>query len=192
MIKIVDNLLTPSYATAIEDDVMRPEYPWLYLDDVTYDGSTNNPGLVSVIFDHGKPMSDWYPFIKPAVYQIADAGGVAIEKLLRIRIGFLLQENTQPKPSTPHVDFLYPHYTACYYINNSDGDTVVYNQTLDDVGIEKDHDIVKKYVDQTEFTVATTSPPRKGSVCIFDGKHFHSSTNPYKNRRRLVMTVNWT
>ena len=191
MIKIFNNLITPLYADAIEDDITRPDYPWLYLDDVTYNNQTTNPGLVSVIFDHGKPMSDWYPFIKPVLYQIADAAEVAIKQVLRIRVGFLLQEPVQPPPSTPHVDFLYPHYTSCYYINDSDGDTVIYDQTIAEVGADRDHDIVQSYVAQTKFTVAQTSPPRKGSACVFDGDHFHSSTNPYKNRKRLVITFNW-
>ena len=191
MITVIDNLLTPSYAKAIEEDLLRPEYPWLYLDDVTYNDRTTNPGLVSIIYDRGKPMNEWYPFIKPALYCIADAVSAPITNILRVRIGFLLQEKTQPKPSTPHVDFLYPHYTACYYVNDSDGDTVVYDQTLDNIGVDKTDKIVEDYVSRTEFTVAKSCTPRKGSACIFDGKHFHSSTNPYRNRKRLVLTVNW-
>jgi hypothetical protein len=190
MIKIIENIITPSYANAIEADVAT--FPWRYLDDITYDGNSANPGFVNVIYEHNNAVSEWYPFIKPLVFQIADAIGVTIFKLLRIRVGFLLPGSEPAKPATPHVDFFQPHYTACYYINDSDGDTVVYDQRLDAVeGQEINQDVVQDYVRKTKFTIAQTSVPRKGSVCVFDGKHFHSITAPFEYKKRFVLTVNW-
>jgi hypothetical protein len=190
MIKIIDNLITPSYANAIEADVAT--FPWWYLNDVTYDNQNSTPGFVNVIYENGKPASEWYPFIKPLVLHIADAINVPVFKLLRIRIGFLLPGKEPAKPSTPHVDYFQPHYTACYYVNDSDGDTVIYDQKLNDIGDrEINQDVVQDYVSKTNFTISQTSTPRKGSVCVFDGKHFHSSTNPFVSKKRFVLNINW-
>jgi hypothetical protein len=190
MIKIIENLITPSYANAIEADVAT--FSWRYLDDITYDGESANPGFVNVIYEHNNAVSDWYPFIKPLALQIADAIDAPIFKLLRMRVGFLLPGNAPARPATPHVDFFQPHYTACYYINDADGDTVVYNQKLNDIGDQEiNQHVVQDYVTKTNFTIAQTSTPRKGSVCVFDGKHFHSSTAPFKYKKRFVLTINW-
>lgn len=190
MIKIFDNIITPSYVDAIENDVAT--FPWKYLDDITYDGKSVNPGFVNVIYEYNNAVSEWYPFIKPLVFQISDTIGVTIFKLLRIRLGFLLPGNAPAAPATPHVDFFYPHYTACYYVNDSDGDTVIYDQKLNDIGNQEiNQDIVQNYVKQTNFTIAQRCTPKKGSVCVFDGKHFHSSTNPFKSKKRFVITINW-
>ena len=190
MIKIIENIITPSYANAIEADVAT--FPWWYLNDVTYDNQSTNPGFVNVIYENGKPANEWYPFIKPLVFQISDAINAPVFKLLRIRVGFLMPTPTPSEPATPHVDFFQPHYTACYYINDSDGDTVIYDQRLDAVGNQEiNQDVVQDYVTKTKFTIAKRSTPRKGSVCVFDGKHFHSSTAPFEHKKRFVLTVNW-
>ena len=191
----VNDLLPPGYADAIEHDLTRTNFLWSYIDDVTSMYFGNNSGLSHVAFDTGGPMSEWFPFIKPLIYSIEQAHKQKLEKLFRIRVGFLTQTD-QPKYeyNTPHVDFLWPHYTACYYVNDSDGDTVVFDQRLTDVTPEAigiNETILKDYTDKTNFTIADRCAPRKNSLCIFDGYRFHASTKPRHHNRRLVITVNY-
>lgn len=191
----VNNLLPQGYADAIEQDLTRANFLWNYVDDVTSVYFGNNSGLAHVAFDTGGPMSEWFPFIKPLVYSIEEAHQKKLEKLFRIRVGFLTQTD-QPEYgyNTPHVDFLWPHYTACYYANDSDGDTVLFDQHLTDIGIDItgiNDDVLREYTNKTQFTVADRSMPTKNSLCIFNGYRFHASTKPRHHSRRLVITVNY-
>jgi hypothetical protein len=192
-IKIVDKIIPTGYSDAIEQDLLRRDFPWCYIDDVTSVDYGSNSGLAHVAFDHGAKPSDWYPFIKPLVYSITEANGQPLKELYRIRVGFLPRFNdSNYTHNTPHVDFLWPHYTACYYVNDSDGDTILFEQTLDDVGINvSDPQPLREYTDKTKFVEVARATPRKGSVCIFDGKRFHASTKPQQHDRRLVITINF-
>jgi|9_EtaG_2_1085328.scaffolds.fasta_scaffold01700_9 hypothetical protein len=58
--------------------------------------------------------------------------------------------------------------TAIYYINNSDGDTVIYNNNK-----------LKKI------------KPEAGKVLLFDGDLYHASSNPIKNNLRKVVNINF-
>lgn len=190
-IKIFDKIIPQGYADQIEADVIRTGFPWMYIDDVTNVNYGNNSGFVHAAYDFGRESSEWYPFIKPIVYAIAEANESPLIQLLRIRVGFLTP-NEIAEYNTPHVDFTMGHYTACYYINDSDGDTIVFDQQLTDIK-EKNitEQVLKDYVAQTTFTVAGRCAPKKGRVCIFDGARFHASSKPKQHDRRLVITVNY-
>ena len=189
-IKIVENVVPSGYADAIEYDLMKSKFPWYYIDDVTNVNYGNNSGFVHVAYDYGTQPSEWHPFIKPIVYSLEAAHGHAITQLFRIRVGFLLQ-SAEAKYNTPHVDFLWPHYTACYYVNDSDGDTVLFDKMLSDVGPNITDELVHEYTKQTEFNVVARCTPKKNSVCIFDGLRFHASSKPVEHDRRLVITINY-
>lgn len=188
----VDNLLPQGYANAIEADLLNPRFQWNYVDDVTSVYYGNNSGLAHVAFDLEGQNSDWYPFIKPLVYSIEEAHKHKIEKLFRIRVGFLPQtDQPEYQYNTPHVDFLWPHYTACYYANDSDGDTMLFSEMLKDIGPNVNDETLQAYADSTKFNLVDSSSPKKNSLCIFDGLRFHASTKPRHHKRRFVITVNY-
>lgn len=193
-IKIVDNLLPQGYADQIEQDLLRVNFPWYYIQDVTNRAHGNNSGLVHLVCDINAQPSEWYPFIKPVIYSIEEIEGKSIKDILRIRVGFLTKKTSSNdyQYNTPHVDFLRPHRTACYYVNDSDGDTVLFDKFLKDVNVtDPSEEDVYKFVTSNEFNVAQRSSPKKNSLCIFDGSRFHSSTNPQDHERRLVITLNY-
>ena len=191
-IQVFDNLLPQGYADAIEEDLVRGAFQWQYIDDVTNKNYGNNSGLAHLAYDMGKGPSDWYPFIKPIVYSIEQAAGHKISQLLRIRVGFLYPTPNHMDHNTPHVDFIFPHYTACYYVNDSDGDTVLFNETLSNVTSNNiTEETLQEYVSGTQFNTASSCAPKKNRLCVFDGLRFHSSTKPINHNRRLVITVNY-
>ena len=191
-IQIHDKIIPQGYADQIEADILRWQFNWNYVNDVTNPDYGNNSGLVHMAYNHNSEPSPWYPFIKPLVYAITEAQGIPLTELYRIRVGFLMP-NDQPEydHNTPHVDFFWPHYTACYYVNDSDGDTVLFDQTTKEVGNALSVETLNEYVAKTTFTEAARCEPKKGRVCIFSGDRFHSSTKPRNHSRRLVITVNY-
>lgn len=193
-IQIFDKIIPQGYADQIEADVMAMKFPWYYIKDVTNHDYGNNSGLTHLAFNYGSEPSDWFPFIMPLVYNITEAAGHNIDQLLRIRVGCLPQtRETGYDYNTPHLDFTFPHYTACYYVNNSDGDTVLFDQTAADIGTANIcEDTLLEYVKKTNFTISQRSTPMKGRMCVFDGMRFHSSTKPRQTDRRIVITVNYT
>lgn len=192
-IQCFDKIIPQGYADQIEADIMAMKFPWYYIKDVTNKNYGSNSGLTHLAFNFGNEPSDWFPFIMPLVYSITEAAGHTLEKLLRIRVGCLTQtHDTSYMHNTPHLDFTMPHYTACYYVNDSDGDTIVFDQTMQDMNTtDITEDALYDYVAKTNFTIAKQATPKKGSLCVFDGLHFHASTKPKQHDRRIVITINY-
>ena len=80
----------------------------------------------------------------------------------------------------PHVDFFFPHISSILYINNSDGNTIIYNQKYND------HD---KY-DQ-KLIVKEEIEPVANRLLIFDGLFIHTGCTPSKNNRRILINSNF-
>lgn len=190
-IQVFDKVIPTLYADQIEQDLMRMPFPWYYVNDVTNISYGNNGGLVHVAYNFGDQPSEWYPFIKPLVYSIVESAGHTLSKLLRIRIGFLTPSANSNVCNSPHLDFNFPHHTACYYVNDSDGDTVLYKQTANDVSADLTEVNLRKYTETAKFDVEQTCSPKKGRVCVFDGYRFHASSRPKHHDRRLVITINY-
>ena len=75
----------------------------------------------------------------------------------------------------PHVDFNDPHYACILYINDSDGDTVIYNQrNLKD-----------------KFTIKKTITPKKNRLLFFNGAYCHTGHSPSKHQNRILLNSNY-
>jgi hypothetical protein len=84
----------------------------------------------------------------------------------------------------PHVDWEFPHETCIYYINSTDGDTVLFDQKYDTSISENDNHRKKK-----DQLIRIT--PKQGKAVLFDGLQYHAS-NPSKTDLRFVLNVNYT
>ena len=86
-------------------------------------------------------------------------------------------KNSKHKEDTPHIDLHHPHTVFLYYINDADGDTVLYNyksKNIKDIPNYEDIKIIKKV------------KPKQGRVLVFDGMTWHSSTQPTKGPRCII------
>lgn len=96
----------------------------------------------------------------------------------RAKINILTQNNLSDNTyNIPHIDDNIEHFVMIYYINDSDGDTYIFNET---------YDKTKK-----ELTIYQRIKPKKGKFLVFDGKYFHSSSNPQKSTIRSVININF-
>ena len=193
-VDIIRNLLPQGYADQIEQDLLRPQFPWFLIDDVTSAASQESrPGLTNIVYDYRQAPTEWYAFVKPMIYQIEQATQQKIVNLLRIRVGLLLPNVTATcLQNAPHVDFNMPHKTACYYVNDSDGDTVVFNNTIHDISVKEISDAtVGEYVQTASFAELGRCAPVKNTLCVFDGARFHASTYPKVTAKRIVITINY-
>ena len=116
-------------------------------------------------------------------FEQATGARVLIDKLDRIRAG-LFTKHPNIAPHKPHVDAPFPDYwSALYYVNECDGDTIMYDQTYPNIKLED--------VDNTAFTIKHRFKPAQGKLIAFDGKYYHSSSFPTQQPYRLAITFNF-
>jgi hypothetical protein len=99
-----------------------------------------------------------------------------LENLYRAKLNITLNSTSSPsKINPPHIDGIdmKPYFIAIYYVNDSDGDTIIYDGD-----------------DEDELQIIKTITPKKGRLILMDGKRYHSSSHPSKTKKRIVMNYN--
>jgi hypothetical protein len=132
-------------------------------------------------------MSPMSSLLLPALFMFCEKAQLEYEALLRIRVGLFTRSTIQVKHHNPHVDFSQPHKTAVYYVNDCDGDTVIFKETVDDVPIQ----MSGRHANEDKFRVAARVSPAKGKMIAFDGRHYHASNHPMKASKRIAITFNF-
>lgn len=78
-----------------------------------------------------------------------------------------------------HVDSFEDHKTLIYYINDSDGDTFLFDKLYDE--------------GTSEYNVKTIQrvSPKQGRIVCFNGRRFHAPSNPLFYNRRFILNINF-
>ena len=79
----------------------------------------------------------------------------------------------------PHIDFAVSNIATVFYINDSDGDTILYNIKPDDVPKDKE---LKEY---------DRISPKANRLVMFDGDLLHTGCSPTKHRNRILINSNY-
>ena len=77
---------------------------------------------------------------------------------------------------TPHIDLDegHKHIVVLYYVCDSDGDTIIYNERTD------------QGLHGKSYTIKEKVTPKQGRVVIFDGGLYHTAEQPINNVRCVV------
>lgn len=105
-------------------------------------------------------------------------------EVLRIRAGLFTNCGFDWGVHVPHVDMFFPHYTVLYYVNDSDGDTFLYNEKSPIV----EYGVTPEY--PSMFNVSASFSPKMGKALIFNGLIYHSSSLPQLNSHRIAININ--
>lgn len=187
----IDQFLSVDDQTKLLHYFIHPSFPWAMSLDAVYgsDGITYNNqstiGFYHTLLYKGEPCSEQLhnlTWVIDKLYQ-TNFKFFTIDKLLRFRIGFFTKNN-DITPHSPHVDYEGEHWTCVYYVNQCDGDTVVYNDTFPQ--------ITQDQIKTNKFTEKYRCKPKMGKLVTFDGKYYHSSSYPVINPFRLAITFNFT
>lgn len=190
-IVVIDDFLPKSYADMIEKELTSPNINWHFMRDIAHDdaaikelGLSNiNPAFAHRFFDTSTgPVSSGFGTTLPIMYFASEKAGIPVNELLNSRSFMTIPLNHTDKDH-PHVDQYFDHRVCLYYVNDSDGDTVIFNEQFPSVPIDE--------AIEENLTIKQTVTPKKGRAVLFDGSYYHRSTRPSKNAR-LIINFNYT
>jgi len=200
---VIDNFIPKPYQDALETMVSDELFEWGYTPDVVWERHAlrrafqdslkqNNDGFTQIIKVPRFEGKNW-DAVHPMMFYLEQAVGQPLKEVMRVRANLLLRAYPGDLMwNNEHVDATHPHWTAIYYVKDSDGPTYIFDQRVTDIQHKnKTQEVVLKYVNETEFTVANSVQPKKGRVVIFDGQRFHASSKPKEHQNRVVIAFNW-
>jgi hypothetical protein len=182
--KVYDDVVSKELADKVEETLTSDMFPWFCMKKSIYpewyqakfDDSENYKDVRSLghTFTVGEPPVINSAFIGiplELLQQISNKLKIDNNNLLRIRANYMypLSASETYLPASPHVDGSYKHLVLLYYVNDSDGDTILYKDPPN---------------------ILTTISPKKGRFVIFDGSILHAASPPRFNDTRIVINYN--
>lgn len=161
MIQIIDDIISQEYADKIESLFLSLNFPWYYIKDITDVGNQQRPAFTHQLFNERTVNAEVLEFLTP----LMESSGIN-GKLIQAR-SFLQMPLSYnfPTPDDPHIDLDYPHTVLLYYVKDSDGETIIYDDKLN----EKQRIM-----------------PKKGRAVIFDGSQWHTALQPKLDTRCII------
>lgn len=186
---VVNNVTTPANAAYLENLML--DHPWYYLKSTAYNLTNEikhpyDPSWVSMIYNNNEAMSPLMNLAHSILIKALYDQNLTMSKLVRIRAG-LTTRTPHPITHAPHVDWDDEHMTGLYYVNSSDGDTILYNEVRDPSLEISSLEWGKNH----KFTIKKTIAPKADRFVIFNGLNYHSSTSPVNHDYRIIINYNW-
>jgi hypothetical protein len=161
----IDDCIDISDQNFIESTLLSKDFPWYFSNSANWGNKNNSvtPGKKSLEYVEGVKDSPQLihnifsdnlfskHFESSLSIKILSAIPFSIKQLLRIKANLTYPTNIQGSHllGVPHTDFVEKNLiTAIYYVNDSDGDTIIFNEQFQE----------KMY---KELTISQTIRPKK-------------------------------
>lgn len=177
MIKIIDNLLPRIYFEELQNHFAGGECRWFFNDSLTGNDSFDSIGSFGFnmkLHWNGYFVDNYESILtKALVYTAQEKVEDLVQEPMRIvRVrGDMTVFNPLNHCHELHTDFEYEHMTAIFYMNTSDGNTLLYDREG------------KELIQEVE--------PIGNRLLIFDGMMQHTGHSPSKTRKRILINMNF-
>ena len=181
---IIDDVIGTPYQNELERVFLgEMQIPWYLLNDVSLPTHTKekNAGFVHTVFEEtrGGITSNYYNLVLPLVLEsIKHIPEFKYQGVYRGR-SFLQLPATTTTPNNVHTDISEDQLVVLSYVNDSNGDTIIYNETDKQIPMLPG-------IDRNDLTEKMRVTPKKGRVVMFNGHHYHCSSSPSIDKRCII------
>jgi hypothetical protein len=188
---VLDDVLPEQYQNKIRDELLSEYINWHFMKDIAFNQkdikdfqlSKSIPAFAHKFYDRSVGViSPGYGLVLPVVYFACEKIDYKINEIINVR-SFLSMPVQGSTHDHVHVDRPEPHTVVLYYVDDSDGDTIFFNETYKD--ISEDNAKFEK------LTIRKTVTPKKGRAVIFDGSFYHTATRPTNGSRLIINFGLW-
>ena len=187
-IYVIDDFIDAEYQKDIKNILMgdyqyrEKDFPWYYTEDVTGAGDPDSQHRTALGHDYvvmddednptGERISIFHYLFLPMLKNVCREMKIKNINVLQGRSFLQFPLNLKHRTvDTPHVDLhRRKHFVALYYVCDSDGDTIIYNER-EKLGT---------------YTIKQKVTPKQGRIVLFDGSLYHTAEQPLNNVRCVV------
>ena len=166
---VINNFIANDIQLKLLNTLEHYTFPW-YI-NLEKDNVNHALQLDSLIFNYGTPYSIQYaPLILLLLNKFEEQLDVKIKQIDRVKCN-LLSSRSEPFINPYHMDSTENKKTMLYYVNDSDGDTIFYNE----------------YYPSDKVTEQQRVKHSQGTAVIFDSNQYHASCCPVNAKLRLTI-----
>ncbi len=177
MIEIIDNFLSESYLKDLQQHFLSLQCQWNYNDHLTGDDSYCNLGsfgFTSRLHWNQNFVNSYSGLLSKGLILFSQAKIQEITEIsyqiVRARSDMTLYNPLKYRHEI-HTDYPYEHMTAIFYLNTSDGNTVLFDREG------------KNLLQEVE--------PIENRLLIFDGLYQHTGHSPSNHKCRVLINMNF-
>jgi len=174
-IEVHDNIISLELANRIEHLLIGGEildFKYVYQPNIV---DENIKGLYAPGFSHVFTLNNKQTFLpeltpfsfslNQILYTFCNSQSILIKNIFQARAFLQLPIQSKPKKPGIHIDMSQPHWVCLYYVNDSDGETI--------------------FFDDNENEIKRITP-KKGRIAFFNGNIPHSASLPTNNTRAVL------
>lgn len=177
MIKVIDNVISEKYSYSIFEECCKLK--WTFVPDISYGNHAERPVpgfsftyFLDKQFNNIEPItisSNEYSYISPMLLEAFDKLNVnlSLNDIFRSRARLTIDRPELPEDiriDNKHIDYKTNHLVLIYYVNTTDGDTIIYEG--------------EKIVERIS--------PKRGRILFFDGSLVHASSTSTMSPRIII------
>lgn len=177
----IKNILLPTQYQNLSEFINNNNFNWHYKKHVHYVQDENTTqtsdshGLITMFYNENKVLHPDYDKVVPVLFNLVDILNKKLKQLHRIH-GCLTININKDHCYYPHTDYEPTKmnknwYTAVYYLGDSDGDTV--------------------FFEDDEKTIKHIQPFESNSAVVFNGAIKHSGSLPRSHSNRVILNYNF-
>lgn len=179
---VLDDVIPKNYQDYIEDFLLNNKnMGWNLVRNLSTTKDSKELGSVGFSIqcisdgeDHGMLAF----VLKGLCYAVADKFNHRFSQIFIARAFLQTPNGLPPVEKSFHVDHPRPHFVLLYYVNDSEGPTIITKQRYpfshnNVTGLKKAETLME-------------IEPKKGRAVLFNGNHFHDSSVPSKNLRCVI------
>ena len=171
LLEIHDNVIPKFIVDNIEKYLLKDSIvPLFYVPNLTYQPSSPehhfSPGILNTFLNNENKHNDQLGLFSSVLYGFSLYRQITITQYIQGRCFIDLPTPNFGPDLPPHTDLTYPHLVCLYYVNNSDGDTILFK-------------------DDKKTEIKRISP-KKGRCVFFDGSIPHCGSRSEVSTRAIL------
>ena len=184
-ILVFDDIIDLEYQKRIKSILLGDEtfegyyFPWYFTQDVTKQKDKDSQKRSAFFHGYVRDNDDTIGTIDSVFhYLIVSLLESACNKIGKQSVNVIQGRSFLQLPinykgereDSPHIDTSDDHFVMLYYVCDSDGDTIIFNEK------EKSE----------KYTIQKIVTPKQGRVVLFDGAFYHTAEQPMNNVRCVI------
>ena len=197
--QIFDNFLDQQNFDELSNAVLGENFPWFFKNYASADPRLNIPNnsnlaietwaLDHSVYEREQGIESFtFDLFDEFFKKVENSFGFGFDRLIRARLSakFPKLEFTSDNYNLPHVDYMFPHETLIFYLNDTDGDTRIFDQW----GVYPvKNDFRENW--PSEFTTQARVSPKANRLLWINGLQYHTASNPIHGDKRVILNINF-